>query len=85
MRFPFNQHLFSQRLRSIRDEMGLTQAALAYEAGIGGSQVSNFELGKAEPTASTLCKLSVRLGVSTDYLCGLSDNRGCVEEACHES
>lgn len=67
---PFSQQLFAERLYSLRSGMKLTQAALGYEAGLGASQICNYERGLQEPGAEALCKLADYFGISADYLCG---------------
>jgi transcriptional regulator with XRE-family HTH domain len=46
----------------------LTQEAVAHAIGVVGSQVSRFETGDREPTASQLKKMAQFLGVSVSYL-----------------
>lgn len=67
----------SDRLRESRDKKGLTQRALAQLCGFTEFQVSRYETGKTEPTASSLELIAKHLDVSSDYLLGLSyDPRG---------
>lgn len=52
------------RLKSLRESAGVSQAALAEQAGIGVSTLRQFEYGRREPTFGTLVKLAEGLGVS---------------------
>lgn len=67
---------YAERLKSIRQELGLTQKELADRANLAISCISMIELGKREPSANTLLSLSNALGVSADYLLGLEDEFG---------
>ena len=62
------------RLRQIREIRGLTQHELARECGIGINQITRYENGLTEPSASVLATIVDKLGVSADYLLGLSDS-----------
>ena len=62
---------FAQRLRYLRKEMGIGQIALAKVVGVGKSIISQWELGRCEPTLSSFIRLAEFFGVSLDYLAGL--------------
>ena len=65
------------RIRSLREETGMTQKELAARLGVcGGAMISKYESGRLGLTEETIRKLSGIFGVSTDYLLGLSDDRG---------
>lgn len=64
----------SDRLKAYRVKRDLTQEALAFELGTDKKAVSRWESGQFSPNAETLVELSRILGVSVDYLLGLSDN-----------
>ena len=57
-----------QRIIERRKSLGLTQAALAEKADVTTQFVSYAESGKLAMRPENLLKLSVALGVSTDYL-----------------
>lgn len=63
--------LASGRLRSAREAKSMSQAALARVAGLRPAQVSRFEAGGG-PSVGNLRKLAHALGVSSDFLLGLS-------------
>lgn len=37
--------------------------------------ISKYELGKAEPDISMICRIAKYFGVSSDYLLGMSDDK----------
>lgn len=69
---------FRDRLAQLRTGSGLTQTAFAAEIGIDRSALSQLaaEQNPRLPRAETLIALSQRFGVSTDWILGLSDDRG---------
>ena len=64
---------FAERLKELREERGLSQMGLARATGISQSSLARWELGKSEPTASSLIVLSRFFGESVDYILGLID------------
>jgi putative transcriptional regulator len=56
------------RLKRLRTEAGLTQAALAERAGVPLQTLRNWEHGRREPLLSTAARLARGLGVSLDRL-----------------
>ena len=56
------------RLRSLRARAGLTQHQLAAELGINRSLYSRWEGDGDAPGSRNLLRLSIGLGVSTDWL-----------------
>lgn len=54
---------FAERLKSVREKIGLSQYALAKLAGLSKQAVSNLELGEREPTWATVQALAKALGV----------------------
>ena len=73
--------MFSERLRQIRKDRGLTLDSLAelynkkYGAGLNKGTLSKYENGKQEPLISVINNLSSLLSVSADYLLGKTPNR----------
>lgn len=64
---------FAKRLKELRTEKGMSQMDLALATKLSQSAIAKWELGKTEPTASALIKLSEFFGESTDFLLGLTD------------
>lgn len=61
-----------QRLRAARLAADLTQVELAAAAGLAQATVCDFEAGRSQPSAYSLCRLCRALGVSADTLLGLA-------------
>ena len=61
---------FNERLKELRQEVGLTQTALASEIGATQRQVSFWEKGQIEPNIFWLNALADFFNVSVDYLIG---------------
>lgn len=68
---------FGLVLRRQRNERGLSQEALALEAGIQRNYVSLIELGKNQPTVTIVFKLASALSIKPARLVQL------VDEAIH--
>lgn len=61
------------RIKSKREEIGISQRALADEVGVSPSAINQFEKGEKKPSSSVLAIISKKLGISTDYLLGATD------------
>ena len=59
------------RLKKLRMEKDLTQAALARELNVTQQAVAKWEAGKSLPDHAMLLRLAQYYGVSVDYLLGL--------------
>lgn len=73
---------FPTRLRGLLDNsngiqkvLKLTRQGLAEHLGVSPQQVSNYTTGKTIPDANCLREIAKYLGVSTDYLLGLTDTQ----------
>lgn len=62
-----------ERLRELRDELGMTQVRLGTELGVSQETISGYEIGKAIPPADMLVKLADCLNTSVDYILGRTD------------
>jgi len=61
----------AQRLRQRREQLGLSQHALARRTGVPQARISEFESGtKTGMTLDTAKRLARALGCSIDYLAG---------------
>ena len=60
-----------QRLREIRESRGLTQTALAEDAGVTSQAIVQIEAGRRKPSFETLLALGRTLGIGLDALVGL--------------
>lgn len=65
---------FGARLRALRKQKDLTQQQLAERVGMKNSVISFYEVGERVPSPRVIVRLAAVLGVSTDYLLGVSCN-----------
>ena len=67
--------LFSlaDRIKSLRERAGLTQADIARQIGISRSGVNSWEMGLSVPSTQYIVELAKKFKVSTDYLLGMDD------------
>ena len=69
---------FSQRLKELRAENGLTQRELAAKLNQSPNSICEWEKERCEPSIESLKKLSALFSCSIDYLTGNSDDFGTV-------
>jgi len=60
--------MFSERLKSLRTQNGLTQKEFAKRLNVSTSTVSMWEIGQREPDNKTLIMLAKELNTSVEYL-----------------
>lgn len=63
------------RLRVLREEMGLLQSEIASKMGVTTATYSNYETEKRDMSTDMVLKLSQFFGVSADYLLGKTSIR----------
>lgn len=61
---------FSERLKELRSECGLSQKALGTHIGVSQKAIDYWENGVNEPKATYIVRLADFFDVSTDYLLG---------------
>ena len=66
---------FSERLKKLRKEAGLTQVDVAEKLGISQPAYASWERGVKKPTQENLVKIAQVLNVSVDYLVGNSEEK----------
>ena len=59
---------FSERLKDLRKQAGLTQVDVAEKLGISQPAYASWERGVKKPTQENLVKIAQILNVSVDYL-----------------
>ena len=62
--------MLSERLRFLRESMGMTQIELAKKIDVAPTTYRNYENTTREPNYDTLVKIASVLGVSCDFLLG---------------
>ena len=63
--------MVSDRIKSLREQQGFTQSALAKQLGITRSSVNAWEQGISVPSTQYIVELAAIFKVSTDYLLGV--------------
>ena len=67
--------ILQERLRTLRNEKGETQAQVAAQIGIAERHYQRFEAGVNLPGVENLCALADHFGVTLDYLAGRTEKR----------
>lgn len=62
--------MIGNKLKALREKMGLSQKAFAEKYEINSNTLASYELEKREPNIEMLIKFSKIYGVSVDYLIG---------------
>lgn len=65
---------FSEKIRQLRIERGLSQNEVAKELGLARTAIGNYEQGIREPSLDGLKKFCDYFDVSADYLIGRKDD-----------
>lgn len=68
------EQIFCERLKELRIEHSLSQAALAKIIKVSDSTICFWETGINEPKLTYIKKLATFFDVSSDYLLGLTDS-----------
>ncbi len=64
----------SQRLRSLRESVKLSQAKMGEVVGVKQSALNRYEQNQASPSFETLLRYADYFDVSLDYIFGRTDN-----------
>lgn len=67
------QPALGKAIRQLRNERGMTQEALAQEAGVTVGHLSMIERGHSNPTWGTVRRIAGALGVAVEDLAKLAD------------
>ena len=57
----------AKKIKALRKTRGLTQQQLADALGVQRATISNYEIGRREPSISDLERIGAALGVSLEY------------------
>lgn len=63
--------IFGQRLKQLRNELGLSQREFAEKIGVTASALSAYEKGQKNPSVNVAINVALEFKVSMDWLCGL--------------
>ena len=67
--------ILAERLKEVRESLGISQKSAAKALLITNTSLSNYELNISTPSPETLVAISKYYKVSLDYLFGLTDVR----------
>lgn len=67
--------MFSERLKSLRKEQGISQKELASILFVSQQSIAKWETDRATPNPEMISKIAQYFNVSSDYLLGLSSNK----------
>lgn len=70
-----DNNIFAERIKSLRQELKLSQAGFANLISTNQSTLSAYETGDRLPPYETLVAIAQQCQVSIDWLCGLSDKQ----------
>lgn len=65
--------IFGQRLKKLRQDLGLSQRDFASRIGVTASALSSYEKGTMNPSLAVAVNVAAEFGESLDWLCGLSE------------
>lgn len=65
--------MIASRIKELRQEKNVSQAALAKEIGVSQKAIDYWERGVNEPKASYIVSLADYFNVTADYLLGRTD------------
>ena len=66
---------FSENLKKLREEKGMSQTELASRIGVNKSLISVYESQERLPSLNALAKLSYQFNVSMEFLLGINKNK----------
>ncbi len=66
--------MVADRIKSLREQRGLTQTELSKQLGITRSSVNAWEMGISVPSTQYIVELAGIFGISTDYLLGVDSS-----------
>jgi len=66
--------MIGSRLKKARENAGFTQRQLSQILGFGENEIYRYENEQSKPGSDAITKLARGLGVSADYLLGITDD-----------
>lgn len=65
--------MIADKIKTLREKRGITQASLAKQLGVTRSGVNAWEMGISIPSTQCVVELANFFNVSTDYILGVSN------------
>lgn len=75
-----NDNNLAEKIAKLRKEKGLTQSQLAEMINVSNKTISRWETGEGYPEITLLMPLAKALGVTTDYLLGITQDQDQEQE-----
>ncbi len=75
--------MFGDRLKKLREQMGISQRQLAKLIQLSSSAVAMYELDQRSPDKDTIVKLAHLFNCTTDYLLGISESYKPDPHSCY--
>ena len=66
---------FGERLKDCREKCGISKLQLAEKSGVTRRSIQNYESDLHDPSLFNVSCIATVLGVSIDYLAGLTDEK----------
>jgi len=80
------RHIFAERIKELRTELGLNQGEFADKVGVSRGAMSYYEQEARTPDLNVLYSICEKCGVSADYMIGLIPDRDrVVSNVCLET
>ena len=79
--YMLKTQICAERMKTLREERGLTMDELAEKVGMSPCSVYYYEHSKHVPNIITLIKYAMYFGVSTDYLLGMEEDAEIIAAA----
>jgi len=76
--------MIADRIKALRENKGMTQAALAKQLGVTRSGVNAWEMGLTVPSTRSIVELARLFSVSTDYLLGADRSVSVPVDGLHD-
>ena len=77
--------MVADKIKFLREQIGLTQSDLAKKLGITRSSVNAWEMGISVPSTQYVVELAIIFRVSTDYLLGMKTSAAVSVEGLTEA
>ena len=77
---------FAEKLRKEREALGLLQKEMAAKLNLPTNTYNGYETGKRKPSLEVTAQIAETLGVSIDYLAGITNDKSKVvkeQDASH--
>jgi len=69
----FNMIITGQRIKELRNELGMSQKNLAEKIGVAQNTIAQYEKGTTKTSIEVIVNLAIILETTTDYLLGLEN------------